>query len=249
MIMSELSKYFTSETIEINRSQISLADYNPRSISADTRKKLKQNIKKNGLLGGLVYNLRTKTLVSGHQRISILDELNGYPENDYLVKVEAIDVDEQREKELNVWFNNTSVQGQWDYDMLATIIPDIDYKNAGLTDEDLQLIGIDFTLQTEAEQSITDDINNLIAPVQDQKEAVKQAKKELSQAEKIAHNKEVKAQVMQDAQEKAENMESYVMISFDTYKSKAEFMERFGFDKREKFVKGELFENMIERVD
>ena len=247
--MSELSKYFTSETIEINRSQISLADYNPRSISADTRKKLKQNIKKNGLLGGLVYNLRTKTLVSGHQRISILDELNGYPENDYLVKVEAIDVDEQREKELNVWFNNTSVQGQWDYDMLATIIPDIDYKNAGLTDEDLQLIGIDFTLQTEAEQSITDDINNLIAPVQDQKEAVKQAKKELSQAEKIAHNKEVKAQVMQDAQEKAENMESYVMISFDTYKSKAEFMERFGFDKREKFVKGELFENMIERVD
>ncbi len=247
--MSELSKYFTSETIEIQRSEINLADYNPRSISAETRKKLKHNIKKNGLLGGLVYNLRTKTLVSGHQRISVLDELNLYPDNDYMVKVEAIDVDEQREKELNVWFNNTSVQGQWDYDMLAQIIPDIDYKNAGLTDEDLQLIGIDFTLQTEEEQSITDDINNLIAPVQNQKEAVKQAKKELSQAEKIAHNKEVKAQVMQDAQEKAENMESYVMISFDSYKAKAAFMERFGFDKREKFVKGELFENMIERID
>lgn len=247
--MNELSKYFTSETIEINRSEINLADYNPRSISAETRKKLKQNIKKNGLLGGLVYNLRTKTLVSGHQRISVLDELNNYPDNDYLVKVEAIDVDEQREKELNVWFNNTSVQGQWDYDMLAQIIPDIDYKNAGLTDEDLQLIGIDFTLQTEEEQSITDDINNLIAPVQNQKDSVKQAKKELSQAEKIAHNKEVKAQVMQDAQEKAENMESYVMISFDSYKTKAAFMERFGFDKREKFVKGELFENMIERVE
>lgn len=247
--MNELSKYFTSETIEINRSEINLADYNPRSISAETRKKLKQNIKKNGLLGDLVYNLRTKTLVSGHQRISVLDELNNYPDNDYLVKVEAIDVDEQREKELNVWFNNTSVQGQWDYDMLAQIIPDIDYKNAGLTDEDLQLIGIDFTLQTEEEQSITDDINNLIAPVQNQKDSVKQAKKELSQAEKIAHNKEVKAQVMQDAQEKAENMESYVMISFDSYKAKAAFMERFGFDKREKFVKGELFENMIERVE
>lgn len=247
--MSELSKYFTSETIEIQRSDINLADYNPRSISGETRKKLKQNIKKNGLLGGLVYNLRTKTLISGHQRISVLDELNNYPDTDYLVKVEAIDVDEQREKELNVWFNNTSVQGQWDYDMLAQIIPDIDYKNAGLTDEDLQLIGIDFTMQTEEEQSITGDINSLIAPVQNQKEAVKQAKKELSQAEKIAHNKEVKAQVMQEAQEKAENMESYVMISFETYKAKAAFMERFGFDKREKFVKGELFENMIERVE
>lgn len=247
--MSELSKYFTSETIETQRSEINLADYNPRSISAETRKKLKQNIKKNGLLGGLVYNLRTKTLVSGHQRISVLDELNNYPDTDYLVKVEAIDVDEQREKELNVWFNNTSVQGQWDYDMLAQIIPDIDYKNAGLTDEDLQLIGIDFTMQTEEEQSITDEINNLIAPIQNQKEAVKQAKKELSQAQKIAHNKEVKAQVMQEAQDKAENMEIYVMISFDSYKAKAAFMERFGFDKREKFVKAELFENMIERID
>lgn len=247
--MNELSKYFTSETIEINRSEINLADYNPRSISAETRKKLKQNIKKNGLLGDLVYNLRTKTLVSGHQRISVLDELNNYPDNDYLVKVEAIDVDEQREKELNILLNNPNAMGNWDYDILATIIPDIDYKNAGLTDEDLQLIGIDFTLQTEAEQSITDDINSLIAPVQNQKEAVKHAKKELSQAEKIAHNKDVKAQVMQDAQDKAENMESYVMISFDDFKSKAAFMERFGFDRREKFVKGELFENMIERVE
>ena len=133
--------------------------------------------------------------------------------------------------------------------MLATIIPDIDYKNAGLTDDDLQLIGIDFTFQTETEQSITDEINNLIVPVQNQKEAVKQAKKELSQAEKIAHNKEVKAQVMQEAQDKAENMEAYVMISFEDYKTKAAFMERFGFDAREKFLKGEVFENMIERVE
>lgn len=247
--MSELSKYFTSETLEIQRSEINLADYNPRSISAETRKKLKANIKKNGLLGGLVYNLRTKTLVSGHQRISILDELNEYPDNDYQVKVEAIDADEQREKELNIWFNNTSVQGQWDYDMLAQIIPDIDFKNAGLTDEDLQLIGIDFTLQTEAERDITSALDDLNAPAKNIKDAEKLAKKELSQAEKIAHNKEVKAQVIQDAQDKAENMESYVMISFDTFKAKADFMQRFGFDAREKFVKGELFENMVERID
>lgn len=247
--MEELNKYFTSETIEIQRSEINLANYNPRSISAEARKKLKANIKKNGLLGGLVYNIQTKTLVSGHQRISILDELNKYPENDYLVKVEAVDVDEQREKELNVWFNNTAVQGEWDYNLLATLIPDIDFKNAGLSDEDLQLIGVDFTLQTEEERDITSAFDELNAPAKKVKEAEKKAKKEKMEEEKIAHNKEVKAKVMADAQEKAENMESYVMIPFDTYKRKAAFMERFGFDPREKFIKGEVFENMIERVE
>lgn len=247
--MEELNKYFTSETIEIQRSEINLANYNPRSISAEARKKLKANIKKNGLLGGLVYNIQTKTLVSGHQRISILDELNKYPENDYLVKVEAVDVDEQREKELNVWFNNTAVQGEWDYNLLATLIPDIDFKNAGLSDEDLQLIGVDFTLQTEEERDITSAFDELNAPAQKVKEAEKKAKNEKTDKEKIAHNKEVKAKVMADAQEKAENMESYVMIPFDTYKRKAAFMERFGFDPREKFIKGEVFENMIERVE
>lgn len=249
--MSELSKYFTySESVILNRSQIKLADYNPRTISAQARKTLKAGIKKNGIVGGIIVNKQTGyTLVGGHQKIGIADELESYPENDYQLRVELIDVDEKKEKELNILLNNPNAMGNWDYDILATIIPDIDYKNAGLTDEDLQLIGIDFTLQTEAEQSITDDINSLIAPVLNQKEAVKHAKKELSQAEKIAHNKDVKAQVMQDAQDKAENMESYVMISFDDFKSKAAFMERFGFDRREKFVKGELFENMIERVE
>lgn len=232
------SKYFTSKTTELNRSEINLAGYNPRRISDETRRKLKTNIKKNGLLGGLVFNLRTNTLISGHQRLSVLDELNGYPENDYIVKVEAIDVDEKKEKELNIWFNNTSVQGEWDFDILATILPDIDYKSAGLSDEDLQLIGIDFTIQTKEERSITDEINNLILPTQ----------KNIEKQAKIEHNKEVKAQVMQKAQGKAENMESYAMISFNTFKAKAAFMQRFGFDPMEKFIKGELFENMIERI-
>lgn len=236
--MTELSKYFTSETVEINRSDISLANYNPRRISAEARKKLKANIKQNGIIGGLVWNATTGNLVSGHQRLSVLDELNKYPDTDYRVKVERIEVDLKKEKELNIFFNNSAVQGEFDYDLLAQIIPDIDYKDAGLTEEDLQLIGIDFTLQTETEQDIASEINSLIAPVQAQKEA-----------EKIAHNKEVKAQVLNDAQSKAEDMESYVMISFDSYRTKAAFMQRFGFDEREKFVKGELFENMIERAE
>lgn len=246
--MSEL--YKQSETVVTKRSQINFAPYNPKNHTKEQINEIKKNIKKVAFLGGIVWNVLTGNLIDGHKRVMALDILNKYDgttETDYDVKVEKIELDAKTEKEQNIF--QTQSRTQFDFDILATIIPDIDYKNAGLADEDLQLIGIDFTMQTEAEQSITDEISNLIAPVQNQKDAVKQAKKELSQAEKIAHNKEVKAQVMQEAQEKAENMESYVMISFDTYKAKAAFMERFGFDGREKFVKGELFENMIERIE
>ena len=223
------------------RSEINLADYNPRKITSAARKKLKANIRENGVIGGLIYNLRTKTLVSGHQRLSVLDELNKYPDSDYSVKVESIDVDEKKEKELNIWFNNSSVQGEWDYDLLAEMIPDIDYSAAGLTDEDLQLIGIDFTLQTEEEKSIASDLDELIRPERELREKTREEKRE--------HNKAVKAQVREAAEEKALNMESYAVLNFDSYKAKSAFMLRFGFQPMEKFIKGELFSEMVERID
>lgn len=246
--MSDL--YKQSETVVIKRSQINFAPYNPKNHTKEQINEIKKNIKRVAFLGGIVWNVITDNLIDGHKRVMALDVLNKYdgtPDTDYEVKVEKIELDLKTEKEQNIF--QTQSRTQFDLDILSTMIPDIDYKNAGLTDDDLQLIGIDFTFQTETEQSITDEINNLIIPVQNQKEAIKQAKKELSQAEKIAHNKEVKAQVMQEAQDKADNMEAYVMISFEDYKAKAAFMERFGFDVRDKFIVGSVFENMIERVE
>lgn len=239
--MEELNKYFTSETTEIWRGEIHLAHYNPRTISDESRRKLKANIKKNGVIGGLIINKRTNnTLVSGHQRIAILDELNKYngtKETDYLLKVEIIDVDEKTEKELNIWFNNTQVQGEFDYEALAQLLPDIDYKNAGLSEEDLQLIGIDFELQTETEKSITGELNELFSPIKEEREQKKQA------------IKDAKKKVFDEAEEKFKNMESYIVLNFDTAKAKEVFLRRFGYDRREKFIKGELFSEKIERIE
>ena len=120
-------------------------------------------------------------------------------------------------------------------------IPDIDYKDAGLTEEDLNLIGVDFLLQTEEENNLANELDNVMAPTNAIKEATK--------AEKIAHNKEIKAEVNKAAQEKAQDMEAYVMLSFDSYEAKAEFMERFGYDESEKFIKGECFSEMVERIE
>lgn len=261
MANMELSKYIKSESVELNRSAIHLADYNPRKLSDESRKTLKRGIKKFGLVGGIVVNKQTGlTVVSGHQRLSVMDELQKFPDNDYRIRVDVIDVDEKQEKELNILMNNPNAQGTWDFDALARIVPDIDYKDAGLTDADLNMIGVDFLLQTEEESSIADELENMMSPVVEQREAekaerkaerdaVKAAQEEADRAEKVAHMKDVKKQVRENAQKQAENMDAYVMLSFDTYEAKAAFCERFGYDPDMKFIKGEVFDEQVERID
>ena len=110
------------------------------------------------------------------------------------------------------------------------------------------MIGVDYLLQTEAENSIAEALSDMMSPVTEQKEAEKAAK-QLERAEKVAHMKEVKQQVKQNAQKTAEDTDAYVMLSFDTYEAKAAFMARFGYDPDMKFIKGEVFSDQVERVD
>ena len=86
-------------SIELMRSQINFASYNPRKLSDDARKRLKANLKRIGLAGGIVWNETTGNLVSGHQRLSILDEIQRYntdtKENDYPIRVEVLRLTEK----------------------------------------------------------------------------------------------------------------------------------------------------------
>lgn len=247
--MTELSKYFKSVSIEVRRSEIKFADYNPRKLSDDERKTIKRGIKKFGLVGGIVVNKQTgMTVVGGHQRLTVMDELNKFPENDYKIRVDLVDLDEKQEKELNILLNNPNAQGKWDYDALRELVPSIDWKDAGLTDVDLNFIGCDYLLQTEEENSLANALEDMMSPVAEIKELTRE-EKQLEKAAKIAHMKEVKAQVKEGAQNAAENMDAYVMLSFDTYEAKANFMSRFGYDPDMKFIKGEVFDEQIERID
>lgn len=246
------NKYFTSESVELLRSQINLHEKNPRTIPEENRKALKRGIKKFGMVGGIVVNRRTgNTLVSGHQRLSVMDELQKYnpetKENDYLIRVDLIDVEEKEEKELLILLNNPSAQGEWDYDTLRELIPDIDYKDAGLTEQDLDIIGVDFNFQTEEENAITTELDDLMAPVHEEHQA-EVAQRQAERAEKVAHMKQVKEEVKQAATKAAANMDAYLMLSFDTWDAKAEFCEKFGFNPDEKFLKGEIFSEKIETL-
>lgn len=147
------NKIKQAESRTVKRSEINFASYNPRTISESARKKLKQNLQTIGLLGGVVWNERTGNIVSGHQKISIMDSVNRYDsvtsENDYEFRVEVVNLDERTEKEQNLFMNNRAVQGIYDDDMLRDLLQDIDYTKAGFDDTDMQLLGLsDFATET-----------------------------------------------------------------------------------------------------
>ena len=243
-----LKKFFSSTIVEVKRSEIHPADYNPRKIDEQGKRMLKRSMKQFGVVGGIIVNSQTgNTIVGGHQKVAILDEMYKYPDNDYSLRVEMISVDRKTEKTLNIALNNGNISGSWDYDALARLVPDIDYKDAGLTDADLNMIGCDFLLQTEEENSLAGALEEMMQPVTEQKEAEKAAR-QLERAEKVAHMKDVKQQVKEAAQKQAQDMDAYVMLSFDTFEAKAAFCERFGYDPYQKFIKGEVFDQQVEVI-
>lgn len=128
----------------IKRSQINPAPYNPRIIEEGARKRLKKKMKQVGLLSPLIWNKRSGNLVSGHQRLSVLDELEKYKpgENDYDINVAACDLDDKTEKEMVVFLNNPSSQGDWDLGMLAdlNLSSSIDFNDMGFIPADIDIL-------------------------------------------------------------------------------------------------------------
>ena len=138
--MSKLSKYKKFKTTRIHRSKLKNAPYNPRKIEPHARKKLKQKIEKVGLVETLVWNKKTGNLVSGHQRLSLLDELE--KNEDYEIDIAEVNVSSRVEKELNVFLNNESVQGYWDSEKLEELIKDCEmqFDGMGFDKADLQVL-------------------------------------------------------------------------------------------------------------
>lgn len=282
--MAELTKFFLkSEIQEINRSQIHFHPRNPRTIDAEGKKALKRSMKIFGVLGGIIVNKRNDyVIVGGNQKVALLDEQQKYdpddPATDYILRVEVVDMDDKTELEALTALNNPAIGGKYDLQKLAELIPDIDYKNAGLTEEDLSMIGVDYLFQTEEENKLSTELDDMMAQVdaehqrdlvrqREQRGAIKEAQRQANAQQdaeiaerpqmtpeeerqaKIDHMKDVKAQVKTQAIENAMNQEAYVMISFDNFAAKKDFMQRAGYPDSLKFIKGEEFVQRIEFID
>lgn len=131
---------FTIETI--NRKDFHGADYNPRKITEPAKKKLRKFLKERGSWCPLILNKRTMTLVSGHQRLSIMDSLLG--RDDYNLTMSVVDVDEKTEAAGNVFMNNQSAMGEWDVFALQDIkgiFPEIDFEaDMGFDESDINIL-------------------------------------------------------------------------------------------------------------
>lgn len=94
------------------------APYNPRRPpTAKARAKLKASLAEFGLVEPLVWNARTGHVVGGHARLAILREL-GHA----VVPVSVVDLDDDRERALNVVLNNLEAQGRYDPDKLRDVL-------------------------------------------------------------------------------------------------------------------------------
>lgn len=239
-----------AQSITIQRSQINFASYNPRRLSDTAKKKLKANLKRIGLAGGIVWNETTGNLVSGHQRLSIIDEIEKYNpdthENDYPIRVEVLQLSDKEEKEQNIFFNSTTAQGEFDNDLLAALIPEIDYDLAGLDEADINVLIADVPVFDVADynQAVKDDFRNLEQITDEERLARKEAVKQAKQATKDNLSEEVMG-------------DPYITLSFYDYESKLYFMEVlknkieeakiiYSVRPDDKYIKGEIVQQIIE---
>ena len=222
-----ITKHQKFQAITIHRREIKNAPYNPRTITPARRQTLKNNLRRRGLLETLVWNSVTGNLVSGHQRLSILDELEG--SDDYSLTVASVVLTDQEEKEQNIFFNSQSAQGQFDEGRMKILIPQINAEFAGLDKFDLGVFGIETPkVKAQAEP--------------------KEQPPQKSYEERKAAIQATKKEVIEQAAE-SDLGDAYINLSFNSYAAKSAFLKRFGYMESLRFLKGEEFSAKIASAD
>lgn len=214
--MSATSKFQKFEMESIERGQIHGAEYNPRVISEDAKKRLRKMLARHGLVQPLVWNRRTGNLVAGHQRLAALDALER--SQNYSLQVAVVDLNEREEKILNVQLNNPSMQGDWDMDKLTELALEGDVSPAemGFSDGDIAVMfGGDERL---------DELMGDVEGVTDAKNTLREIKEH--RAESMAK--------MQEAQA----ADFYFTVVCETEAQKKEILKALGVPAWEAFVPG-----------
>lgn len=130
------------------------AAYNPRKITDAQLARLKKSLDEFGDLSGIVFNVRTQTLIGGHQRIKNIDADCKITKKPYTDKtgtvalgyIEAesgrmtyreVDWSEEKEKKANIAANKHG--GEFDDDLLKELLDDLKLEDP----LDIELIGFD----------------------------------------------------------------------------------------------------------
>jgi hypothetical protein len=227
-------------TIEvISRKDIQEAEYNPRTIKESARKKLRKFLKEKGSWSPLVSNKRTMTLVSGHQRLAIMDSL--LRKDDYNLTMSVVDVDKNTEVSGNVFMNNQSAMGEWDIMALQDIkeiFPEIDFEaDMGFDQSD-----IDVMLLEKTQEDF-----NLISDV------VSEAKKEEKNTENDYRDaKKRQRETIKEAKAAGEagvtSIDYVIQIVFPNNHEKHEFMKKIRKPEKETYLKSSILLDIYNHI-
>ena len=234
------NKYEKFSIEEVKRNEIQGADYNPRRITEEAKKKLKKSLKEHGLVMPIVVNRRTMTIVSGHQRVSLLDDI--IHKDDYPLHVAMIDVDEKQEAVLNVSLNNQSLMGEWDtfaLQDLHALFPDIDYAtDFGFDESEIDIMFSDAFKNEEMEAELFDPM----------KEAKKAGTEEFRQMKKGQREKAKEGLDEPATVHELSDLDYTLTVVFPNNREKADFMRKIRKDPKEKFIKSSIFYDISKGV-
>lgn len=245
-----------------SRSELTDAPYNPRTIDDHAKRKLRDMLKKSGLVMPPVWNRRTGNLVAGHQRIKILDQLEGT--DGYSLDVAVVELSLKDEKRLNVFLNNQSAMGVWDTEKLEELLrdSDFDWTAAGFDRIDLEeLIDIDVlkTIFPVAEPSpelarLMEQVDDVVADaveLRSEDRAVKRAMAEIQNGGAAAAEGEsaegqpaddgmakilAARKAEREASEQSANTDYYLVCVFQDADDLMSFLVSHGLDVRERYI-------------
>ena len=124
------------DVIYINTSDLKIASYNPRKWDDEAASKLKESIKRFGLVDPLIVNSaanRKNIIIGGHFRYEVAKKLG--IKKVPVVYVNIVDI--KKEKELNLRLNRNT--GDWDYELLKCFDTSF-LLDVGFDDSDLSYI-------------------------------------------------------------------------------------------------------------
>ena len=217
---------------EIPRSEILLDPENPRSISPLARKRLKAKIQEVGCVEPLVWNEKAGMLVGGHQRISIMDELEGYPDKvkDYTVAVAVVRLTERQHRALSIFLNNSGAQGQFERDPFFALLQ----KGVSLDDIGYSKVDLEFEF---GDLSSVPGIDSMFAPVKKAAEPV--AQKLAGLADIKDRKKKVREQ--NAAVEPEQDADYYLMVCWNNRDEKVKWLASHGQPEGLKMMSAEEF--------
>lgn len=155
------------------------AGYNPRKISPEKLAALKKSLEEFGDLSGIVYNVRTQTVIGGHQRIKNMDPswkiikkphtdktgttAAGYVETPHgRLIYREVDWPEEKEKMANIAANQHG--GEFDDDLLKELLdnmkladPELDIELIGFDDDEMAVLTDKTAIEENREDNLVPD--------------------------------------------------------------------------------------------